>query len=526
MITNVQKNLAAGLPYDIVDIDGVIETGQRVLTNGRRAMLCASDEEWVRFSGGTTRGIILNLGGERAVGRVALRFMQQTEVKIFFPATVSLYASMDGVEWGLVSHLPSSMPIWAPGPPHEQVYEWDCKRDGLRGRDRIGAACRARFVKVTLTADLNLMADELEVWGTDADEHDAATALPVQPSYMPPGMHTADIANMVLLYNGHYANGCGNWTKEALTPYIAYENEQGELKDWMFDGVLLLGISTPGGLSFETGSADIMREWNWYLDKTFAAGGDLAELNRATGVAARVLNDKQRRTKVVLMVPSPGELTSSFQVIDGKLGIRGDRPPTGAEALAMKCSLLGWYLEQVRQRWETAGYAHLQLSGMYWLSEGVSCDIPQEDTLIRYVSGLVHDQGLKYFWIPFFYGGRSYDWKDLGFDAVVLQPNHFFNDTGEERIRDTAHLAQLYRVGVEMECDERMNEEPAMRRKYIEYLNGGVKYGYMKQAFKAYYQGSTSLLDSARSSDPLNRQLYDWTYQFIQGSYTVKGCEQ
>lgn len=59
-----------------------------------------------------------------------------------------------------------------------------------------------------------------------------------------------------------------------------------------------------------------------------------------------------------------------------------------------------------------------------------------------------------------------------------------------------------------------------MRIKYLHYLNGGgVDYGYMNDAFKAYYQGNAALLDSSRSKDPSIRQLYDWMYQFIKGTY-------
>ncbi|MDZ7543619.1 DUF4855 domain-containing protein, partial [Clostridium perfringens] len=70
-----------------------------------------------------------------------------------------------------------------------------------------------------------------------------------------------------------------------------------------------------------------------------------------------------------------------------------------------------------------------------------------------------------------------------------------------------------------------MNEDPAYRRRYIEYLNGGVKYGYMTNTFRGYYQGNTSLLDSARSAKPEHRVLYDWTYQFIKGTYEIQKLE-
>jgi len=521
----LQSNLAAGLPYQIDSVRGAAILEQTLLTDGQRAELDPDDPRWVRFSEGTTHGIILDFGDEKSIERVAIRFLQYTDQKVFFPATVSVFASADGQGWELVTHIPTRKPMWHAGPPHDQLYVWDGKADGLRTGDKEAKSFAARYLKVTLTADLNLMADELEVWGTDAVTDETGRTDSYLPGYMAPGEHTAGIHDLVLLYNGHYSNGTGAWTKDNIIPYISYVDEQRRPIDWMFDGVLYLGLLSPFGHSFETGTAVIETEWKWYLDKTYGVDGDLDQMNDAVKEAAEQLGQSDKRMKVVLMLPNPGTLSSSFEIKEGQLAAYDGGVLSVAEELDMKKLLMRWYMDELMTRWSLKGYDHLELSGIYWLSEGVSVDIPQEDNLIRYMSEIVHEQGLHFFWIPFFYGGRSFDWRELGFDAVVLQPNHFFNGTKEERIEDTAYLAQLYGVGIEMECDERMNEDPAYRRRYIEYLNGGVKYGYMTNTLRGYYQGNTSLLDSARSTNPEHRELYDWTYQFIKGTYEIQELE-
>lgn len=67
-------------------------------------------------------------------------------------------------------------------------------------------------------------------------------------------------------------------------------------------------------------------------------------------------------------------------------------------------------MKQLKDRWRAAGYSHLELAGLYWLSEGV----PNYDTydvkLVQTMSKLVHRERLPFFWIPYFYGGNNANW--------------------------------------------------------------------------------------------------------------------
>src|SRR5699024_12632267 len=66
----------------------------------------------------------------------------------------------------------------------------------------------------------------------------------------------------------------------SIIPQISYVDREGDPKDWLYDGVLYLGLASPEGRSFETGTANF-KDWKWYLDKTFAQKGDMQQLNEA-----------------------------------------------------------------------------------------------------------------------------------------------------------------------------------------------------------------------------------------------------
>ncbi|WP_052759736.1 DUF4855 domain-containing protein [Paenibacillus sp. DMB20] len=282
---------------------------------------------------------------------------------------------------------------------------------------------------------------------------------------------------------------------------------------------LYLGLTSKDGHSnFGLGTAHLA-DWQWYLDKTFAPGGDLHQLNEATKEAGVKLGDPKHKTKVVLMIPHPGKDLSDFGDVDGD-GVSENMVSgeVGDEAaLTNRKKAVNWYMNELRARWNASDFPRLELTGMYWLAEHAGDGYDKQ--LIRYASDLVHDEKKHFFWIPNFFGNQNYAWEELGFDIAALQPNHFFDESPIERLETAADLSKTYHMGVEMEFDERMNQDPAFRKRYIEYLNGGIDYGYMRGAFKAYYQGNTGLLDSARSEDPAVRQLYDWMYQFIKGTY-------
>jgi len=344
--------------------------------------------------------------------------------------------------------------------------------------------------------------------------------------FMRAGEQTAGINNLVLFYNGHYKNNAGIWTTEQFLPYVSYLDEQGKAKDWFYDGCLFLAKWSHRFHGYEESeNPNDLEDWIWYLDKTFGDGGDLSKLNQAVTLAGEQLGDQDTKMKVVIMIPYPDPRQKAFGVLDGAGSLCfSPELVSPEEAHANKQQAVRWYVDQVWERWQenAAQYSRLELSALYWMNEAVRAAVPFENDLVRYTGDLVHDKGLKYFFIPWFKAEQYEKWEELGFDAAILQPNHFFGDSEASRIEETAHLARKAGMGVEIEVDPRAFQNPKFEQKYIDYLNGAVDFGYEKDVFKGYYQDVKFLEMASRSSDPEQRKFYDWTFEFVKGTYTKK----
>lgn len=516
------RNVASGISYSYSQPphENYPDDGTK-LTDGKYGDVNDfMDGNWSGLLKGKTREITFDLGESKSIGRIKSHFLYNNSVGIYTPTILSYYASEDGQNWAPVKYMNSPAPLWSDIPTAGYDYVWDAAIDRVPHPSSQAKKIYARYVKIAVTTQIWVFMDEVEIWGVDGKTSDAYALRPVTPSYLKPGNDTAGIRNLWLMYNGMYDNNRGNWTKEKLMPYVSYVDNNGEPTDWMYDGTLVLGLRTPD-FQRDFGYSANLEDWKWYLDKTFKPGGDLSALNDTVKEVGVKLNDPNHKMKVVIMIPNPGEGITNFGDIDGD-GISESFVPSEVgeeQSYANRQKAVDWYLDQVRTKWMKGRYDSLEISGMYWLDEGVSNGKTSDEKLIKHIGEIVHKRGQKLFWIPYFGANKNYAARALGFDAAALQPNHFWDGSNPERIEDAAYLAKHHGLGVELETDEAMFENEASRGNYIDYLNGGVDYGYMTEAFKAYYQGVDSLLTSSRSSDPRIRELYDWMYQFVKGTY-------
>lgn len=534
----VLVNLAAGLSYELsVPPSSAYPDSGGELTDGQYAGTAYSDPKWQAHLRGMERTVSFDLGELKSLSAVKAHFMQDTAAGIHFPQHVTVSLSENGETWGTLADIESRIPLYETGPqPLTQQYVWDGAADGLPQGNPNADMVRARYVKVTFTTDVWVFVDEIEIWGVNGIAHTAKTLAPddrkpeAELGYMAPGEATAGIRDLVLLYNGWYANGFGNWQKDNIVPYISRVDENMQPTDWFFDGVLYLGLNAPSKRSFmESGNPSNMEDWDWYLTKTFAPQGDMEQLNEAAKETAQKLGEPEHKVKVSLMIPYPAVKQTQFGDVDGDgMTENFDYSVIGHdEAYRNKQEAVKWYVDRVMSQWEEGGYSNLELSALYWLSEKVNLSASHEEDLIRYTSELVHAQGKKFIWIPFFEANRFWQWKELGFDAAVLQPNYFFNTSiPDSRIADAAAYAKKYGMGVEIETHEGIvkpgapaSDGDVWRNRYLGYLNGGVDYGYMNEAFQAYYQGGEAFLRAARSTDPVARDMYEKTYRYVKGTY-------
>src|SRR5690606_25375685 len=169
-------------------------------------------------------------------------------------------------------------------------------------------------------------------------------------------------------------------------------------------------------------------------------------------------------------------------------------------------------------RWEAHQFEHLELVGLYWLGE--SMQGPADYELVRRVTALVHERDLKLLWIPYFGAGGWSNWQAIGFDAAVYQPNYMFDaSVPRDRFRQVAEAAKRYGMGIEIEANESVLSTELGRRRYYDYLDAGVQYGFIDTALHAYYQGVDILGQAFASGNDAVRAVYDATYRYVKGIY-------
>jgi hypothetical protein len=511
------QNLALGKAYTwsaSPDADRPDRGGQ--LTDGKLGALDVGDPAWVGSTRGKTREVTIDLGAPKSITGIRARFLQDWPARsTLVPLNVSFAVSDSGRVWSTLDRQATQL-LWGDGPPRDEWYSWTQERDGVPDRPAATAAF-GRYVKVSFSVHTRAaqLIDEVEVQGQDGRIEGAVSPVPDRPHYLKPGKDTAGISDLALIYNGHYENGRGDWTADELRPYLSRVDRAGKPVSRLFDGVLLLGLLTPTGVDLGSGNAR-KSDWEWYGNKTFAAGGDLEQLDRAAGEVNDELLGPDRKTKVVLTIPNTGSWVD-FGDVDGD-GVSENFSPAAVgreQALDNQQKVVRWWTKNLIDRWNAAGYDNLELVGLYWLPEqiDIGADGPEQ---ARRVTEVIHEHELKAFWIPHFLAYRAFLWDEVGFDAGSFQPNYFFEETDPARLDDAAGIARSYGMGVEMEFDERAATDPVMRERLLDYLRAGSEFGF-QDSYVAYYQGVDAMLGFARSQDPKVRELYDLVADFVQG---------
>ncbi|WP_052947379.1 DUF4855 domain-containing protein [Aneurinibacillus tyrosinisolvens] len=462
--------------------------------------LSSKGKAWTGFFRQEGREIIVDLGETRPIKEVSLVFQQNAKAGVQMPKYLSLSISNDQKKWSYLGKA-----FHAITPSDETVQE---QKLGLTF-----APVVTRYVKLNFPVAVWVFAKNLSIIGGNPGE------FPAQPATFAHGnengsssyeyLKVPDMNDVLLIYSG--GNGeQGTWKKEDFLPLISYQDGQGQLKGKMFDTMLFL----PYG---EVGSTK--QGWQKYLNDLFAPGKQLAALNEA--VAQKNQNPALvGKEKVILTLPYPDpaqrafgtttEDTISFSALDG-----------GREAaFNNRLAALTSYYGQLMDKWKGAQFKNLDLAGIYWYRELVEEKVPDEKKLIQHAAAMVHKDGGKFVWIPYF-GTEGYkNWQEYGFDYVFVQPSYYANEEQPvERMDSVAQLARQQRVGVELEFDDKMLYNRYYYDLFYKELNKAHELGFDGPATNAYYMGGKSLLNAFRSDIPQARKIYDDMYRWINGMY-------
>lgn len=494
------------------------------LTDGEYATPQYDHMAFQAFTRQGGRNVVLDLGQERTVHRIVSSWLHQKPLGVYYPRWVTYAISLDGERWTEVGTIKSKVSLTIQG-PEIQKYE-------LSGLDVV-----ARYVKLSVITDVHQMIDEFEVWGEETVAPTSQRLPGVLPptkesvGYLKPGAPEAGGARHIpLLYTGYYRDqALTTWTKQDYRPYVVYVDRNDKAQDWMFDTVLILAQgSTTSGRSFVLAPPKAipanMADWLEFADWLFRPGYQLDALNQAVAEAKAELKNPNYKLKVILDVLYTNPYQKNFGDVNGDgVSENIDASAGVEEQLKNRTAVTKWFVDLLVKRWKEAKLdENLELIGFWWHRESVPyMHSETEERAIQMAADVIHQAGYKFFWIPFAHAEGFLDWRQLGFDASMIQPNYMFAEVDKTRLKSIADIAAQTGQGIEVE--KHWFTQETQERKWIDTLNAGVKYGFMKSALISYYQNVKDFRNAAYSKDPRTREIYyDWLYEFVKGTYTER----
>lgn len=498
------------------------------LTDGEYGSTDYRDEQYIGMMSQGSRSIVVDLKNPTPIQELSFHALHNKAAGIFFPKETTVYASTDRTHWVKIGDTQLRVP-----PTLKEVIDLRI-RIPLKGNI-------ARYVKIDFQiTGSSMFLDEIEIWGPDDAEKGAGLAHagqlhsrsqePLQWNlrrYFPSPVW---FENQVLIFTGYKQDALTQaHKKEDYKPYVAYVDTKGKRVDWMFDSFLFLPYADLWDRStFHAGSGrpTQKRHWQYYLSKIFDPHYELPALNEAVHEAKVELMNESFQAKVVIGIPFPPTDQAFFGDVDGD----GVSENLHVEQVGERASLqnrkkvVKWFIEEARKSWNEHQFQHLKLIGFYWYNESLAEQSSVLDPeLIRWTSDYLHEQGFMFEWIPSYFANGWNDWRELGFDVAILQPNYLFDPKAQEKRMDiTVQAARDYGMGLEVEMEYAVLHDDRWRDRYYVYLNKYKDYGYMNRSYQVFYQGAKTLLQAAYSPVPEVREVYDHSYRYLKGKYGEK----
>lgn len=507
----LRKNLLRDAPYDIipdVPIDGKFRdahfntlASQGRLTDGVRAKVFTyCDPALNRFSRGAGRSIVFDLGHLSAVDSWSASMVYELSTLVTLPDEMTVYGSADGIGW---KKLCTSTP---PEP------KFDNDRVVLTGD--FGGRYIIRYFKVYFKIDLHIYFEQFELYGTK-DLSGAAEIVPDEPEIkeelgFPTPESFYNVHNMALMYHCAWDDNDKRafMDKDFFRPLVGYYKD-GKLTDTLFDAYLFLPLTR---FEFAPESKNLAG-WKQYLYSQFKEECNLDALNKVTGETAAALGLDDYKSKVFFSLLCPRYNITDFGDIDGSGSLNFNSDEDSRKAIK-------WLVDEHIRLYKEGNYNNTELCGFYWFQESTA---PREIALLKYAGDYVRSLGYRLFWIPYYIAAGFSDWKKLGFDLACMQPNYVFQkDADKERLYINAEICRKKGMCVEMEVH--WDVTPELVKRYLEYLEVGAEVGYMKSV-KIYYEGG-SFVAANKSSDKLQKLIYDYTYKFAKEVLTPEEAAQ
>lgn len=332
--------------------------------------------------------------------------------------------------------------------------------------------------------------------------------------------------DMVLIYGGGHQRYIYNWDKDRFASYVRYYPRTGASR-WFFDSYLFLEFADYGSnsamVTYATGYRDpstkkmldsaTKNDWLRVIDYYFDPSHNIAALDATIEEAKAVLGAPAYKRQVVITIPEPivrqntdvnYSSTTYWGEIDGR---QMDFSKTADRVLACK-----WFIDQVRARFNKAGYKNVELAGFYWLAEHSS----DSQSILLPISEYLHQFHYSFNWIPYYNAAGYAKWKTYGFDYAFLQPNYFFNDaTPLSQLESACQMAATANMAMEMEFDDNALSRNGRAYKLINYMDAFRRYKVWDERPLAYYQGNNTVHSLRTSTTGADVDLYHQFGEFV-----------
>ncbi len=345
--------------------------------------------------------------------------------------------------------------------------------------------------------------------------------------------------------------------KKPLTPketahYLAHFNRKtGKADDWFYDSFMPYIMEAPSGNVYgadtnrgttRCGEGDFYaivhpcpatkRDWLEGLEAQLAPKGPLDTLEKLVPELTRQIGRKpEHKINIVFGCPYPMPNQSMWGSLkEGKPSLNFSVTAQNLiKASEQRLEAVCWFIDEAMKQWDKAGFKNLNLLGFYWMYESLhySWDIDDHWVLKEFYKHC-RRRKTKLFWIPFYssFNVRVLnDYQGFYFDCAMLQPNHiFYYDIPD--VKQAALEAKARGAGVEMEYyywfPPRFSVGNQKYRRFQNYLNGGVKYGYMTESVCGHFIGPQDIPKMYASDNPKEREAYEDLYHFVKGDYEIK----